>query len=136
MGGGISNSQIITEEGKHALDAVQNNPDVEGSLRQSININKETILNLLNLIIPVNFNNQSVVRCTDLNNPPNVFLLPTSINPTGYPTGLGGNSCMVVQYIKTNYDVQLAFSFGSDKIAIRRKPGQSTWTEWKYLSFS
>ncbi len=37
IGGGISNSQIITEEGKYALDAVQNNPDIEGSLRNELN---------------------------------------------------------------------------------------------------
>lgn len=36
MGGGISNSKVITEEGKCSLDAIQNNPNVEGSLRQEI----------------------------------------------------------------------------------------------------
>lgn len=35
-GGGISNSQIITEEGKYALDAVQNNPDVDNTLASKI----------------------------------------------------------------------------------------------------
>lgn len=37
MGGGISNTQVVTEEGKYALDAVQNNPNVPGSLRNRIN---------------------------------------------------------------------------------------------------
>ena len=36
-GKGITNSQVVTEEGKYALDAAQNNPDIEGSLRNSIN---------------------------------------------------------------------------------------------------
>lgn len=35
-GGGISNSQIVTEEGKYALDAVQNNPDVDNTLASKI----------------------------------------------------------------------------------------------------
>lgn len=139
MGGGISNSQVVNEEGKYSLDAIQNNPDVKGSLRQNININKETMLKLLNLIIPIDFNNESTVKCTDLDNPPQAFLLDTGVNPIGMPTGLGGNSCMVIQRlagINAMYSTQLAFSFDSDKIAIRRKPGQSIWTEWKYLSFS
>jgi|GEM_PF-3759453 len=36
-GKGITNSQVVTEEGKYAIDAAQNNPDIEGSLRNSIN---------------------------------------------------------------------------------------------------
>lgn len=36
FGGGISNSKVIRDEGKYALDAVQNNPDVDGSLRSEI----------------------------------------------------------------------------------------------------
>lgn len=42
MGGGISNSQIITEEGKYALDAVQNNPNIEGTLAYEIQELKTT----------------------------------------------------------------------------------------------
>ena len=36
MGGGINNTQIVTEKGKYALDAVQNNPNIEGSLRNEL----------------------------------------------------------------------------------------------------
>lgn len=42
-GGGISNSQIVTEEGKYSLDAVQNNPTVEGSLRNELERNSGEI---------------------------------------------------------------------------------------------
>ena len=36
-GGGISNSRIVTEEGKYSLDAVQNNPDVDDTLAYKLN---------------------------------------------------------------------------------------------------
>lgn len=42
VGGGISNSQIITEEGKYSLDAIQNNPDIEGTLAYEIQELKTT----------------------------------------------------------------------------------------------
>ena len=42
MGGGISNSKVITEEGKCSLDAIQNNPNVEGTLAYEIQELKTT----------------------------------------------------------------------------------------------
>lgn len=42
MGGGISNSQVVTEEGKYALDVVQNNPDIKGTLAYEIQELKTT----------------------------------------------------------------------------------------------
>lgn len=42
MGGDISNSQVVTEENKYSLDAVQNNPDVEGTLASEIKELKTT----------------------------------------------------------------------------------------------
>ena len=54
-----------------------------------------------------------------------------------FPSGLGGNSCMVlVQTDNIQYNAQLAFGFGSDKIAIRRRNGSTTWTAWKYIALS
>ncbi|MCX4326464.1 MAG: hypothetical protein OSJ45_04100 [Lachnospiraceae bacterium] len=42
-GKGITNSQVVTEEGRYALDAAQNNPGIEGSLRNGLeNISKKT----------------------------------------------------------------------------------------------
>lgn len=60
---------------------------------------------------------------TDLNNPPNYAILDTKVNPIGLPSELRSNGCLVIQHNlgKGNYAAQLAFSFGSDKIAIRRK---------------
>lgn len=69
----------------------------------------------------------------DLDNPPSAFILNTGINPKGLPD-LGGNGCCVIQHNPDNneYTAQLAFSFGSDKIAIRRKRNTG-WTNWAYF---
>lgn len=54
-----------------------------------------------------------------------------------FPSGLGGNGCVViVATTNINYNAQLAFGFGSDKIAIRRRNGSTTWSEWKYANFN
>ena len=72
----------------------------------------------------------------DLNNPPPVLFFLTTTDPIGYTTELGGNSCLVIQAAPLNnkYTAQLAFSFGSDKIAIRRKFNSDTYTAWKYFT--
>lgn len=77
-----------------------------------------------------------VNNVTDLNNPPNYAILNTKVNPIGLPSGLSSNGCLVIQQNlgKGNYSAQLAFSFGSDKIAIRRKYNTNNWTEWKYFT--
>lgn len=73
---------------------------------------------------------------TDLNNPPSSVILDTKTDPIGLPSGLKSNACFVIQHNKGigNYVTQLAFSFGSDKIAIRRKSGTDSWSEWKYFT--
>lgn len=73
---------------------------------------------------------------TDLNNPPKCPILDTKVNPIGLPSRLGSNACLVIQQNLGvgNYTAQLAFSFGSDKIAIRRKNNTDSWTEWKYFT--
>lgn len=70
----------------------------------------------------------------DLDNPPAAFILNTSINPKGLPD-LGGNGCCVIQHNpgSKTYTAQLAFSFGSDKIAIRSKKTDA-WSGWAYFS--
>lgn len=71
---------------------------------------------------------------TDLDNPPAAYILVTSINPIGNPS-LGSNGCLVIQHNPQNsrYAAQIAFSFGANKIAIRRKNGGTTWSDWKYF---
>ena len=55
--------------------------------------------------------------------------------PTANMPSLGGNSCIVLsQNPGSNYDAQLAFGFGADKLAIRRKNNSNTWTNWKYFN--
>lgn len=73
---------------------------------------------------------------TDINNPPNYAILNTGVDPIGMPSELYSNGCLVIQHNQGNgtYTAQLAFAFGSDKIAIRRKTGTDSWSEWKYFT--
>lgn len=73
---------------------------------------------------------------TNLNNPPKAFLLNTAPNPTGFPTGLGGNGCCVIQqnFGRGSFAAQIAFGFTTDKIAIRRRNMNENWTAWKYIT--
>ena len=75
---------------------------------------------------------------SDLDNPPNAHILNTSVYPKGFPSEFTANGCCVIcQNPDSNvYTAQLAFCFGSDKIAIRRKNGTDTWSEWKYFTAS
>lgn len=74
----------------------------------------------------------------DLDNPPAALILNTSPDPKGFPSKLGGNSCIVIQqnFGDKTYSAQLAFGFGSDKIAIRNRRNGSNWTDWKYVTLS
>lgn len=95
--------------------------------------NDKTILGALN---ELNSNSFSIYKkdVSDLDNPPSAFILNTGVNPKGLP-GLGSNGCCVIQHNPGSkvYSAQLAFSFGSDKIAIRRKR-DADWTNWTYFS--
>lgn len=68
--------------------------------------------------------------------PEGARVITTYANPAGYPSGLGGNACMIIQNGAGMFRVQLAFSFGSDKIAIRRKANSNEWTDWRYFTAS
>ncbi|RGS26622.1 hypothetical protein DWY03_03305 [Collinsella sp. AF23-2] len=78
------------------------------------------------------------MEVNDLDNPPTALILNTSPDPKGFPSKLGGNSCIVIQqnFGDKTYSAQLAFGFGSDKIAIRNKRNGSNWTDWKYVTLS
>lgn len=78
------------------------------------------------------------MEVNDLDNPPTALILNTSPGPKGFPSQLGGNSCIVIQqnFGDKTYSAQLAFGFGSDKIAIRNKRNGSNWTGWKYVTLS
>lgn len=70
---------------------------------------------------------------SDLNNITTYLAKPTT-NASNYPSGLGGNNCFVIESTPgSKFTSQLAFSFGSDAIAIRRKNNSDTWSEWKYF---
>ena len=75
---------------------------------------------------------------SDLNNPPNAIILHTTQYPIGYPQSLGGNTAIVIQLFpgRDVFSAQLAFGFGTDKMAIRRKNGSSSWSDWKYFTAS
>ena len=62
-----------------------------------------------------------------------------------YPSGLGGNAIMLIGFSSIAksglpaYGVQIAFGFGSDKIAIRHvsyNVSGAAWGAWKYLTAS
>lgn len=72
-GKGITNSQVVTEEGRYALDAAQNNPDIEGSLRNEINSASER-LNSIEMI-----KNFYTVRAFNTNHGQNGYLQIASI---------------------------------------------------------
>ena len=53
------------------------------------------------------------------------------------PSGISGNQlCVIVACVNPNFNAQLAFSFGTDKLAMRRRNGSTTWTDWKYITFT
>lgn len=75
----------------------------------------------------------------DLADPPSAYIFMAAPGSTNLPSGLGGNSCLVLQMFPGNsmYNALLAFNFASDKIAIKRRSGGSgAWTGWKYVTFS
>lgn len=84
-----------------------------------------------------NFADIVAVGVHDLNNPPKAFILNTAVEPVGLPD-LVSNGCVVIQQNPgdAEYSAQLAFSFGTDKIAIRRKREGGDWTSWKYFKAS
>lgn len=62
------------------------------------------------------------------------FISLSYTNAGGIPGGLNSNRAMVLNMdVASNFKAQLAFSFGADKIAIRRKANSTEWTEWKYF---
>lgn len=75
---------------------------------------------------------------SNLNNPPNAIILHTTQNPIGYPQSLEGNTAIVIQLFpgRDVFSAQLAFGFGTDKLAYRRKTNSANWTAWKYFTAS
>lgn len=102
----------------------------------NLQTNNKTVLGAIN---ELNSNSSRIVALgvKDLDNPPDAYILTTSVYPVGFPSDLEGNGCCVIQHnpAQDNFTAQLAFGFGSDKIAIRRKYNSSAnWTEWKYFT--
>jgi len=91
---------------------------------------------MIGAINELNSNRFSIYKenVSDLDNPPSAFILNTGVNPKGLPNFDYGNGCCVIQHNPGNriYTAQLAFSFGSDKIAIRRRRN-GAWSDWAYF---
>ena len=49
------------------------------------------------------------------------------------PSGLSGNGAILFGFSITSYGCQIAFGFGSNKIAIRNKPYNGVWQAWRYI---
>lgn len=100
---------------------------------ENLQTQNKTILGAIN---ELNSNNFSIYKkdVSDLDNPPSAFILNTGVNPKGLPNFDYGNGCCVIQHNPGNriYTAQLAFSFGSDKIAIRRRRN-GAWSDWAYF---
>lgn len=62
----------------------------------------------------------------------------TSLVDTGtFPSSLSGNRWLIIQMTNLEkFNAQLAFGMAVDKIAFRRKTNSTTWTAWKYLTFT
>lgn len=99
---------------------------------------KESEYSLIMIPLRRNFISKQIYasNVANLNNPPSSAILNTGTYPIGMPTELLSNACLVIQHNPGGggYTAQLAFSFGSDKIAIRRKNGSNSWSEWKYFT--
>lgn len=120
--------KTVWENGKTALDAARMNNMEKGISDCATKINKlgDSVYRVY------------AMEVNDLDNPPTAFILNTSPDPKGFPSQFGGNSCIVIQQNCGDkaYSSQLAFGFGSDKIAIRNKRNSSNWTDWKYVTLS
>lgn len=92
-------------------------------------------LNSKALLFLAQINAIRATGATDIDNPPKATIFQTAVNPKGMPD-INANACIVIQSNIDNsiYNAEIAFSFGSDKIAIRRKNGTEKWSDWKYFS--
>lgn len=89
-----------------------------------------------------NTNNMQLMQAypDNIDDPPLAIILQAHLNNTlgTLPTEIGGTVFLILQSNPTirykQYNSQLAFGFGGDKIAFRRRSGGG-WTEWKYLTF-
>lgn len=77
------------------------------------------------------------IDVSNLDNPPNSFILQTIASNTipGFPTSLSGNRVLVLQLLPGDsvYSAQLAFGFGSGKIAMRNKQNGNAWSSWTII---
>lgn len=115
-----------------------------GTLAQLATTDKTSLVNAINelnvnMMAGTNQIYTSIfyMNVDNLNDPPNAVVYLSSPSTIGFPSALGGNRCLVL-YLNAGdtYKAQLAFGFGSDKIAIRRKIHDTTWTDWKYFTAS
>lgn len=107
----------------------------------NLQTNNKTVLEAINelnsntLLSLAQINAIRATDVTDIDNPPKAIFFQTAVNPKGMPD-IDANACIVIQSNMDNpiYNAEIAFSFGSDKIAIRRKNGTEEWSNWKYFS--
>lgn len=70
------------------------------------------------------------------------YLCKSAQNASNMPSGLNSNTCFVITLVpdkNATYNVQLAFSFGASKLAMRTRQGHissGAWSEWKYATLS
>ena len=80
----------------------------------------------------------SVSESNDLNDIRALIMRPNA-NCANIPNRLASNNGIVLSFgvSDADYNAQIMFGFGADKIAIRRKvPNSGGWTSWKYFTAS
>lgn len=100
---------------------------------QNLQTSNKTMIGAINEL-----NSKSVIRGTfDLDNPPNYYFFIAQAGSTNLPPGYGGNSIMCIQaYVNEDYRAMFCFGFGDDNIYIKRKQGDSGWSDWASVSLS
>ncbi len=128
-GGGISNSQVITEEGKHSLDAVQNNPNVEGSLRQVLNdVSTKVESN------KITWDNQLIDGTADANNYYNngIYQVSSSQNLKNFAIT---NGFLLVFSPTPGCAIQFNTNFAGEILYFRAR-WFGTWRQWNHIVFA
>lgn len=107
-----------------------------------INTKLNTGLDAVNSNFPNTLSNMTLEWAPniDFDNPKDgIYYAVTTTSYTGTPPALSANGFIIISRGMSAgalYGVCIAFAFGADKMAIRRKHNSNVATEWKYVSFT
>lgn len=140
-----TSEDLAALETKHDNDMTSMNTQVQGVVDDNTTLHQAdiTMNTSINQLLGY-FNSGLVIYAgTDynINEPPQTFCRFRNNCKGTMPSGLGGNQYSLYTQVpgklaNSTYNVQVAVGFGSDKIAIRRKNGSTSWTAWKYVNLT